>query len=208
MKRTGIFGLALALATAFGATAASAAPVLYCKVGPGIDLANIGCISGTSKSYPGGGDGVYTNAGGGDSEAAVEAAILGATGKFVDISLYGKSDSNAGLFAFNGDNNPTNDKSGSWDVLDNSVLIKYITIKAANSFALYELPGAGANFGSFSTLGMLNNGGQRPNVSHISFWTVAGAVPEPGTWAMMISGFGLIGFALRRRGAAKAEAVA
>ncbi len=28
---------------------------------------------------------------------------------------------------------------------------------------------------------------------------VAGSVPEPGTWAMMIAGFGLTGFALRRR---------
>lgn len=27
----------------------------------------------------------------------------------------------------------------------------------------------------------------------------AGAVPEPGTWAMMILGFGLVGFAMRRR---------
>jgi hypothetical protein len=30
----------------------------------------------------------------------------------------------------------------------------------------------------------------------------AGAVPEPGTWAMMILGFGLVGFAMRRRQAA------
>lgn len=28
---------------------------------------------------------------------------------------------------------------------------------------------------------------------------VAGAVPEPATWAMMLMGFGGIGFALRRR---------
>lgn len=27
----------------------------------------------------------------------------------------------------------------------------------------------------------------------------AGAVPEPATWAMMIGGFGMIGFAMRRR---------
>lgn len=34
--------------------------------------------------------------------------------------------------------------------------------------------------------------------------TVNGAVPEPGTWALMISGFGLAGAALRRRRAAVA----
>ena len=30
----------------------------------------------------------------------------------------------------------------------------------------------------------------------------AGGVPEPATWAMMIMGFGLVGFAARRRAAA------
>lgn len=45
-----------------------AAPVLYCKSGPGIDLTTAGCISGTAKGYPHGGDGIYSNAGGGDDE--------------------------------------------------------------------------------------------------------------------------------------------
>ena len=35
--------------------------------------------------------------------------------------------------------------------------------------------------------------------------TVSGAVPEPGTWALMIGGFGLAGAALRRRRAALAN---
>ncbi|MFQ3596461.1 MAG: PEPxxWA-CTERM sorting domain-containing protein, partial [Sphingomonadaceae bacterium] len=33
--------------------------------------------------------------------------------------------------------------------------------------------------------------GESPNV--------AGAVPEPGTWALLIAGFGLVGWAARRR---------
>ena len=37
---------------------------------------------------------------------------------------------------------------------------------------------------------------------------VAGAVPEPATWAMMIGGFGLVGGALRRRSARTATVVA
>ena len=32
-----------------------------------------------------------------------------------------------------------------------------------------------------------------------SFRVVTAAVPEPATWAMMIAGFGLVGFAMRRR---------
>jgi hypothetical protein len=34
-------------------------------------------------------------------------------------------------------------------------------------------------------------------------YDVAGAVPEPATWAMMILGFGAVGFAMRRRKQAK-----
>lgn len=33
----------------------------------------------------------------------------------------------------------------------------------------------------------------------VNFLTAAGAVPEPSTWAMMLLGFGAIGFATRRR---------
>lgn len=32
----------------------------------------------------------------------------------------------------------------------------------------------------------------------------SGVIPEPGTWAMLIAGFGLVGFAARRRRAAQA----
>ncbi len=35
------------------------------------------------------------------------------------------------------------------------------------------------------------------------FSYAAGAVPEPGTWAMMLAGFGMMGFSLRRRGVTK-----
>lgn len=189
-------GLTSALFAA--AAPASGAVVLYCSSGPGIDLVKNGCVSGKSDAYQGGGDNIYKNAGGGDPLAAVQAAITSATGVApVGLSLYGKSDDNAALFALTG----MSGKSGTWNVLDDSILIKYITVKAANSFALYELSGQGANSGVFTTLGILNNGGKRPNVSHISFWQAGAtsAVPEPATWALMMIGFAGIGFGMRRR---------
>jgi hypothetical protein len=181
--------IATALFVAVPSFNASAAPVLFCKDGPGINLVTTGCISGESNAYPGGGDGIYSNAGGGDPESKVEQAILQATGVAVDISLYGASDANPSLFSFN-PTPLTNNTSGTWTVLDGS-LIQYITIKAANSFALFALSGTGAATGAFNTLGILNNGGQQPNVSHMRFWTSkVSEVPEPATGLLMLLGAG------------------
>ena len=188
------FGLAAAALSFAYTTTASAVPVLFCKDGPGIDLVADGCISGTSNSYPGGGDGVYANPG--DTLAAVTAAITSATGLAPSgLSLYGKSPT--GLVDVVAE---TGGLEGTWDVLDPNVLIKYITVKAANSFSLYEIAGLGANSGSWTTAGLLNNGGQQPGMSHMSFWTVdGGVIPEPTTWAMMILGLGAVGAMMRRR---------
>ena len=176
----------------FAVASASASPVLFCKDGPGIDLVGDGCVSGEARPYPNGGDGIYDNAGGGDPEAAVELAIFQATGVAVDIGLYGASDSDASLFSFL-PVDPATSQSGSFSVLDGT-LISYITVKAANSFALYQLAPP-ASTGTYTTAGILNNGGQQPDVSHIRFWTVA-SVPEPMTGGLVLLGSAL---AFRRR---------
>jgi hypothetical protein len=69
----------------------------------------------------------------------------------------------------------------------------------------------GANFGDFD--GVFNAGwgefsGYVPINIHRSFIanSALGAIPEPGTWAMMIAGFGLVGAAARRRRAEQAAA--
>lgn len=43
--------------------------------------------------------------------------------------------------------------------------------------------------------GFLGTGG----TSRISFSIITSAVPEPGTWAMMLVGFGAVGFSMRRQ---------
>lgn len=58
--------------------------------------------------------------------------------------------------------------------------------------------GAGFRFLNFGVLdgNFADNGGQY----NITLWQLSrgGAVPEPGTWAMMLIGFGAVGFAVRR----------
>jgi len=46
---------------------------------------------------------------------------------------------------------------------------------------------------------LVSDDGDGPNQSYLVKLAYTGAVPEPATWTMMILGFGLIGFSVRRR---------
>ena len=176
-------------AAATGAAAvlpvSAGAAVVLCSSGPGIDLTVDQCT-----------------ASGNDHLGAVEAAIAAATGVTVSslaLSLYGKSDDNPSLFSFSPSADPTTGNVTSWAVLDGTP-IKYVTVSAANDFKVYELPAAGSSIGiDFSTLGIVNGGGNQPDISHLSFWSVPTApVPEPATWGLMLMGLGFVGAAMRR----------
>ena len=84
----------------------------------------------------------------------------------------------------------------------------------SGDFALADLPpltsvvipasggtgGAGGASGGSGGGGSGGGGGASSASPEIVAPTVAAAVPEPSTWAMMLIGFGMIGFGLRRRG--------
>ncbi len=61
---------------------------------------------------------------------------------------------------------------------------------------------------SFNYAGATGDGGTGDVISRFGFQAapLADAVPEPGTWAMLVLGFGLVGGAARRRKAAVAAA--
>lgn len=79
-------------------------------------------------------------------------------------------------------------------------LVSYFAVKAGNEFMLYKLDMPSFSF-DWSTAGLVNWKGKEHDVSHIAFWgsEPTSAVPEPTTWALLISGFGLAGASLRRR---------
>lgn len=146
---------------------------------------------------------------GNDTEANVSAAV-GTT-----VTLYGKSDDNPGLFAFTPDD-IKKAFEGTFDILDNSIFVNFVVVKASTQFAIYTYQ-PGINFGTWTTAGLVNNGGNQPTLSHLSFYIGAGGgepggggeepgdggglpVPEPG--ALGLIGLGIAAVGLRRRKAA------
>lgn len=59
---------------------------------------------------------------------------------------------------------------------------------------------ANGAFGAFGTYQTIEFGSNQAGVLVVS---QAGAIPEPASWAMMITGFGLVGAAMRRKAAAR-----
>jgi len=90
-------------------------------------------------------------------------------------------------------------KSGTWELFGGAVA-NFISVKASTQFNLTKLT-TPASSGTWSTLGLCagRNRCNQPELSHLQFFGDEGVIPEPATWAMMITGFGLVGAAMRRR---------
>ncbi len=67
-------------------------------------------------------------------------------------------------------------------------------LRGTENSATYIFRTNATAFSSDGTFGIINGS----SVSGLTFNPVIAAVPEPGTWAMMILGFGIAGVALRR----------
>lgn len=78
------------------------------------------------------------------------------------------------------------------------VTISGLAPNGQNFFGIRATAGeqiTGLSFGNFTPTG---SGIQALNQVRLNF-TTAAAVPEPGTWAMMLLGFGVVGSSMRRR---------
>jgi hypothetical protein len=82
---------------------------------------------------------------------------------------------------------------------------KAFTAPAVGTVGVVTLSGLNLTGGSHTVQFQQANRGWT-FVSEVSFFSPAGGVPEPATWAMMVTGFGLAGAALRRRNRAALQA--
>jgi PEP-CTERM motif len=100
--------------------------------------------------------------------------------------------------------------SGGWSSDNNGLQILLNGVDTGNAstdFAQFSIGFApfsitGGFVSGINTLDFIVNNGGGPTALRVEMSGDAkatGAVPEPGTWALMISGFGLAGAALRRR---------
>jgi hypothetical protein len=93
-------------------------------------------------------------------------------------------------------------KSGGWSIDGNwaGITSAMLVIKGSNGFIAYLLDLTSTS-GTWSTVGLVNNGGNRPAISHGSLYTVA-AVPVPAAGFMLLAGIGGLAALRRRRKAA------
>ncbi len=140
-------------------------------------------------SYVQAADATYIAADAGGSQASTNPAIYTLT--FSLAGLDPNSASISGLFA--ADNHATAYLNGT-QIAHTDTFSSFTSFSATSGFL------AGANTLSFS---VLDDG--PPSAFEVSALhgtaslPSAAAVPEPGTWAMMLGGFGLVGGAMRRR---------
>lgn len=77
-----------------------------------------------------------------------------------------------------------------------------LAVKGGPTYSYYEFDGGTSGIGSlsFDTLGVAKgNGGAGPGLSHFGLYVQSLPVPEPRTYALMLAGFGMVGFMLRSR---------
>lgn len=76
----------------------------------------------------------------------------------------------------------------------------WMAVKAGNGYLVFAIA-LGTTSGSWSTEGLLNNGGRRPELSHLSFYdTGAPVIPIPAAaWLFGSALLGVIGIGYRRQ---------
>lgn len=175
---------------------AASAPAMAAKTIPvHVMPDNVGIISGQCDSLTNGNSAgcsftgnINTNAGGNNSYLLAQNAYNAAFDPNITLNPLFSVESSQ--FVVGGSQFIANGNGSFTFNLADNIDLEFFAIKGSNEFTLYEYIGGLDNTLTFT----------RENLSHVVFFgNTAPPVPEPGTWAMMLLGFGAIGFVMRRR---------
>lgn len=133
---------------------------------------------------------------GNDKEETVEAALFDVFGTFIDIMEVAKSDDSVSRgLTITG----AGSSAGTWTYTGIEELY-LLTVKASTEFSIFNI--AGLTTGPWTTVGLVNGGGNTPDISHVTVWKLVGGttrIPEPSTLALMLIGLSGLMLAGRRQ---------
>ncbi|WP_282607448.1 PEP-CTERM sorting domain-containing protein [Pelagibius sp. Alg239-R121] len=184
-------GIAM-MSTSVSAMPMPATPMIGCDTAT--DLA-CRVFAGQNLTGPSGPVTVPNN--GNDKENVVEAALFDVFGSFIDVMEAAKSDDNPSRgLSITG----AGSSSGTWTYTGVEELY-LLTVKASNDFSIYNIEGL--TTGPWTTEGLVNGGGNTPNISHVTVWKLVGGtttqIPEPGTLALLLLGLAGLTIAAQRQ---------
>lgn len=138
-------------------------------VGTCIEAAELPCSASAGQTY----DGMVIGADGNDKEPAVEAVLSDVVGPAADVTALAH-----GLTRSSGDvqftpDDVTRAQSFDWSYTGDAANLAYLTVKAANGFAVFGV--AGTREGSIDVAGLL--GGH--DISHVSVWVTNVSQTDP-----------------------------
>ena len=141
-----------------------------------------------------------------DNDSVADAINAADTFGWNVATLYQYKDNNMGAgsdtFLFDAVQNSNYADQGTLTFLQNLSGPFILTVKGGNDVAYYYFDGTHSFLsGNYLTIDIPGDAGSGNGWSHSSIYTAA-PVPEPQTYALMLAGLGLVGFAARRRKAA------